>query len=79
MVSHSPVAIDGKIITLIPWQRGFRASDFDTRFHISQHQVTPQFPCLAAKLRPIVGDLGADFGWVMQDIFADVVAATGVP
>ena len=37
------------------------------------------FPGLAAELRPIVRDLGAHFGWVMQDTFVDAVAAAGAP
>ena len=31
------------------------------------------------ELRPIARDLGAHFGWVMQDTFVDAVVAVGVP
>ena len=65
LIASSPIAVDGRIISLVPWYRGFSASDFETRFHIPRHPVTLQFPSLAAELRPIVKDLGAHFGWVM--------------
>ena len=64
---------------MVPWYRGFSVADFDTRFHIPRHPVTLLFPGLAAELRPVVRDLGAHFGWLMQDTFADAAAAQGVP
>ena len=79
LIGSSPIAVDGKIITLVLWCKGFSASDFDTRFHIPRHPVTLQFPGLAAEPRLIVRDLGAHFGWVMQDTFVDVVTGLGVP
>ena len=79
LVSCSPTLVDGKIIMLVPWYRGFNVADFDDRFRIPRHPVTLIFPGLAAELRPIVRDLGAHFGWVMQDTFADAVAAAGAP
>ena len=71
--------MDSKIINLIPWYRGFSASDFGMRFHIPHHPVTLQFPSLTTKLCPIVKDLGAYLGWVMQNTFVDAMVAQGVP
>ena len=79
LVSRSPSFIDGKIILMVPWYKGFSAADFDTHFRIPRHPVTLIFPGLAAEFRPIISDLGAHFGWVMQDTFVNVVAAQGVP
>ena len=79
LISRSPISVDGRIILMVPWYRGFSAADFDARFRIPRHPVTLLFPGLAAELRPVVRDLGAHFGWLMQDTFADAAAAQGVP
>ena len=79
LIKSSPTSVDGKITLLVPWYRGFSVADFDARFRIPRHQVTLVFPGLAAELRPILRDLGARFGWVMQDTFVDAVAAAGAP
>ena len=78
LVRQSPTSVDGRIILLVPWYRGFNVADFDTRLRIPRHPVTILFRGLAAELRPIIRDLGAHFGWLMQDTFADAVAAQGV-
>ena len=36
-IDSSPIEVDGKIINLVSWYRGFSASDFDMRFHIPRH------------------------------------------
>ena len=79
LVSSSPTAVDGKIIMIVPWYRGFSAADFDAHFRIPRHPVTLVFPGLATELRPIVRDLGGHFGWVMHDTFVDAVAAASAP
>ena len=61
------------------WYRGFNVLDFDTCFHIPHHPITLIFPSLAVELHPIIRDLGAHFGWIMQDTFVDAVAAQWVP
>ena len=65
MVRQSLAFVDGKIILMVPWYRGFSVADFDTRFRIPHHPVTLIFPGLAAELRLIIHNLGAHFGWVM--------------
>ena len=79
MVRRSPTSVGDKIILMVPSYRGFSTADFDACFRIPRHPVTLVFPGLAIELRPIIKDLGAHFGWVMQDTFVDTVAATGVP
>ena len=79
MIRRSLASVDEKIILMVPWYKGFNAVDFNTCFHIPRHQVTLVFPSLAAELHPIIRDLGARFGWIMQDTFIDAVAAQGVP
>ena len=64
MVRCSPTSVDGKIILLVPWYKGFSVADFDARFRIPRHLVTLVFPGLAAELRPIIKDLGAHFSWI---------------
>ena len=73
MVRWSLVAIDGKIILLVQWYRGFIAVNFDSCFSMPQLPVTRQFVGLATELWPIVRDLDAHFGWVTQDTFVDMV------
>ena len=65
LVTNSHIAMDGKIITLVPWYRGFRASHFDAQFHVPHFPMTLLFPGLATKLRPYVSDFGGHFGRVM--------------
>ena len=65
MIRRSPISVDRKIILMVPWYRGSSIADFDARFSIPRHLVTLLFSGLAAKLRPIIRDLGAYFGWVM--------------
>ena len=79
MIRRSPVSLDKKIILLVPWYRGFSAVDFNARFRIPRHPVALLFPGLAAELCPIIRDLGAHFGWVMQDMFVDMIAAARGP
>ena len=79
LVSQSPISVGGRIILLVPWYRGFTVTDFDTRFRIPRHPINLLFPGLATKLRPIVRDLGAHFGWLMHDTFVDAAAAQWVP
>lgn len=79
LVAHSPITIDGKIISLVPWSRGFRATDSDTQFHIPRFPMTLLFLGRAMELRHCVSDFGAHYGWVMQDTHAKTVASVGVP
>ena len=65
MVKWSSIAIDRKIILLVPWYKGFSAVDFDSHFSIPYHQITLHFPSLNAKLRPIIKNTGTHFRWVM--------------
>ena len=67
MIRRSPASVDGKIILMVPWYRGFSATNFDAHFSIPRHPVTLVFPNLAAELCPTIRDQGAHFGWVMQD------------
>ena len=50
MVRCSLASVDGKIILMVPWYRGFSAADFDAHFSIPRHLVTLLFPGLAAEL-----------------------------
>ena len=63
---------------MVPWYRGFNVADFDACFCIPRHPVTLIFLGLAAELRPIIKDLGAHFGWIMQNTFVDAAAAQGI-
>ena len=48
MIRHFLVLVDGKIIPLVSWYRGFSAVDFHARFSIPRHPITLLFPGLAA-------------------------------
>ena len=63
MVARSQVAVDRKIIALIPWYRGFSALDFDSHFHIPWHSITLQFLELVVVLLSETWEL--TLGWVM--------------
>ena len=32
LISRSPISVDGRIILLVPWYRGFSTAEFDVRF-----------------------------------------------
>ena len=65
LVTNSPIVVDGKIIILILWHRGFRASNFDIEFHVPRFLVTLLFLGLAVELRLYVFNFSGHFGWVM--------------
>lgn len=77
--AHSPITVDGKILSFVAWYRGFRSSDFDTQLHIPRFLVTPLFLGSAMELRPCIPHFGANFGWAIQDTFGDAVASVGAP
>ena len=63
LVRRSPTSVDGKIILMVPWYRGFNVVDFDAHFHIPCHPVTLIFPSLVAELGPFVSDFGHSLVW----------------
>ena len=74
LVTNTPIAVDGKIITLY---LGLEGSEPLTSTPSSMYP-TFHFPRLATELRPCVSDFGGHFGWVMQDTFAEAMASEGV-